>query len=71
MRQTEYAEKRYPLEKERLRLLNLLESQGDFPDPKLIEALENNKKQIIEIDNQYSFVFNRYRVPNKKTSDQK
>jgi hypothetical protein len=56
MRKTsEYTQKRYPLEKERMRLLELLENQGDFPDYKLVEALENNKRQIIELDAQYQF----------------
>lgn len=53
---SEYAEKRYPLEKERMRLLDLLESQGDFPDAKLIEALETNKRKILDLDAQYQYL---------------
>jgi hypothetical protein len=52
---TEYSQKRYPLEKERMRLLELLENQGDFPDYKLVDALENNKRQLVELDAQYQF----------------
>ena len=34
--------------------MDWLEEQGDFPDPKLIEAYENNKKRIIELDTAFA-----------------
>jgi hypothetical protein len=57
MNKSDYAKQRYPLEKERLDLLNLLESQGDFPDQKLVQALEDNKTKILNLDAGYSYLW--------------
>lgn len=35
---------------QRRKLMDTLESQGDFPDPNLVEAYEGNKKRIIDLD---------------------
>jgi hypothetical protein len=35
---------------QRKKLMDWLEAQGDFPDPKLIEAYENNKREIMRLD---------------------
>ena len=38
---------------QRKKLMDWLEDQGDFPDPKLIEAYEANKRQIIKLDDEW------------------
>jgi hypothetical protein len=39
---------------QRKKLMDILESQGDFPDPKLIAAYDDNKYRIIELDAQWA-----------------
>jgi hypothetical protein len=50
MKKTSYEYTRNLLVIQRKKLMDMLEDQGDFPDPKLIEAYENNKREIIQLD---------------------
>jgi len=49
----EFNIKRATLVKERRRLMDSLESMGDFPDKQTIAEYEANKKQIIDLDDQW------------------
>ena len=50
MNKESYEYTRSLLVAQRKKLMDILESQEDFPDPKIIEAYENNKKRIIDLD---------------------
>ncbi len=53
MKEQEYQTKRAELVKERVRILNILESQGDFPDKDMIRQHDENKIAIINLDTRW------------------
>ena len=55
MTKEKYEKTRAELVKERIRLMDILESQEDFPDQKLVKQWEMNKKQIIDLDCEWRF----------------
>lgn len=55
MNKKEYERKRAELVNERIRLMDLLESQEDFPDPEDVAKWEANKRAIIDLDCEWKF----------------
>jgi hypothetical protein len=53
LKEQEYQTKRAELVKERVRILNILESQGDFPDKDMIRQHDENKIAIINLDTRW------------------
>lgn len=76
MNQQEYEKTRASLVKERKRLMDVLESQGDFPRGADIIAYEVNKRTLIDLDvrwenrNRTSSMFSTT-VANDETREQK
>lgn len=54
MNKRQYENVREILVKERVRLLNVLESQGDFPNQLDVIAHDVNKKAIMDLDDRYN-----------------
>jgi hypothetical protein len=54
MNKISYEKTRAALVKERKRLLDLLESQGDFPNQADILAHDANKRTIINLDDEWN-----------------
>ncbi len=53
MNESEYKDKRASLVLERIRLMELLESQEDFPDEQTLAEYEKNKRQIMDLDDSW------------------
>jgi len=53
MNKQEYKTKRAALLKKRIRLMMRLESQMDFPEQETIAEYEANKRQLINLDDQW------------------
>lgn len=41
---------------QRKKIMDMLEEQEDFPDPKLIEIYEENKRRIINLDTEWEAI---------------
>jgi hypothetical protein len=53
LEEQEYQTKRAELVKECVRIINILESQGDFPDKNMIRQHDENRIEIINLDTKW------------------